>query len=395
MIDAREHFRDPHFSPALRDLDATDERVYQAVTTTRGVRDLILAAALAVLAFRLAVPGPVAVAVGCSGGRHRAAWHRHRPGAPPGIGGRHRRRRAPRHRQARRAQGQAGHPVAAVCPPKENLIMTTTTGTRAPGCPRCQPGPCVIGPAATMADLSDGVRVRERYGPWPLTGTVKVIESGSELMVQWDPRKRDGMHIPSSAVLAEGLPGPGDVLLDEIELMDPEAAAVPLAAGVRAVREAIESGPCLVMLIGPAGSGKSTLAAQAAADGQVLSLDALRAAVSGDENNQDATAAAVARLHALAGELLRRLPAPSSTPPTWRPWPGSRSSSWPGCTRRPPSRPSWRRRYRHACSGTRNGQGQLPVPGGAAGCPSTWSGPSIMPACCCRRPRSPPRASRG
>jgi UPF0042 nucleotide-binding protein len=74
VIDAREHFRDPHFSPGLRDLDATDERVYQAVTTTRGVRDLVLAAALAVLAFRSGpVPGPVAVAIGCAGGRHRAA----------------------------------------------------------------------------------------------------------------------------------------------------------------------------------------------------------------------------------------------------------------------------------------------------------------------------------
>jgi predicted kinase len=161
----------------------------------------------------------------------------------------------------------------------------------------------VTGAAATMADLSDGVRVRERHGPWPLTGTVRVIESGSELIVQWDPRKRDGMHIPSSTVLAEGLPGLGDVLPDEIELIDPEAAAVPLTAGIQAVREAIGAGPCLVVLIGPAGSGKSTLAAQAA-DGQVLSLDALRAAVSGDENNQDATAPAVARLHALAGDRL-------------------------------------------------------------------------------------------
>ena len=74
VIDAREHFRDPHFDPVLRDLDATDERVYQAVTTTRGVRDLLLAAALAVLAFRSGpVHGPVAVAIGCASGRHRAA----------------------------------------------------------------------------------------------------------------------------------------------------------------------------------------------------------------------------------------------------------------------------------------------------------------------------------
>ncbi|HEX4830939.1 MAG TPA: RNase adapter RapZ, partial [Trebonia sp.] len=68
VVDVRGHFRDPHFSEALRDLDATDPRVYQAVTTTRGVADLIMATALAVAAFRSGpVPGPVAVAIGCAG----------------------------------------------------------------------------------------------------------------------------------------------------------------------------------------------------------------------------------------------------------------------------------------------------------------------------------------
>jgi predicted kinase len=174
-------------------------------------------------------------------------------------------------------------------------------GRRASGCPRCKPGPCVIARAATMADLSDGVRVRDRYGPWPMTGTARVIESGSELIVQWDPRPWDGMHVPSSPVLAEGPPTLGGVLLEEIELMDPAAAAVSLAAAVQAVGEAIAAGPCLIMLIGPAGSGKSTLARDAAGDsGQVLSLDALRAAVSGDECDQSATGEAVKRLHRLA-----------------------------------------------------------------------------------------------
>jgi RNase adaptor protein for sRNA GlmZ degradation len=74
VVDVRGHFRDPHFSEALRDLDATDPRVYQAVTTTRGVTDLTMAAALAIAAFRSGpVPGPVAIAIGCAGGRHRAA----------------------------------------------------------------------------------------------------------------------------------------------------------------------------------------------------------------------------------------------------------------------------------------------------------------------------------
>jgi predicted kinase len=178
----------------------------------------------------------------------------------------------------------------------------------ASGCPRCGTAPCAIAPAATMADLWDGVRVRERSGPWPLTGTVRVIDSGSELRVKWDPRK-DGMPIPSSTVLAEGPAGLGDVLLDEIELVDREAAAVPLAAGAQAARAAIEAAPCLVMLIGPAGSGKSTMASQLAGGGSqvlLLGLDALRAAVSGNESDQAATGDAVAALHLLARARLGR-----------------------------------------------------------------------------------------
>ncbi|MCL2581000.1 MAG: AAA family ATPase [Streptosporangiales bacterium] len=79
------------------------------------------------------------------------------------------------------------------------------------------------------------------------------------------------------------------------------------AAGTRAVREAVLAGPVLVVMMGAAGSGKSTLAAQAATAGpQVLSLDALRLAVSDDESDQSATADAVALLHALAEARLRR-----------------------------------------------------------------------------------------
>lgn len=72
-IDVRHHFRDPHARPELRHLDATDGRVYAVVLETPGVRDLVRAAASQVAAY-LAGPstGPVAVAVGCAGGRHRA-----------------------------------------------------------------------------------------------------------------------------------------------------------------------------------------------------------------------------------------------------------------------------------------------------------------------------------
>ena len=62
----------------------------------------------------------------------------------------------------------------------------------------------------------------------------------------------------------------------------------------------------LVVLVGAAGSGKSTLAARLFAASEVLSSDALRAAVSGDATDQRATRAAFRILHA---EAQRRLAA--------------------------------------------------------------------------------------
>jgi len=62
--------------------------------------------------------------------------------------------------------------------------------------------------------------------------------------------------------------------------------------------------PCLVVLVGAAGSGKSTLAARLFAPDEVLSSDAFRSVVSGDEGDQTATRAAFAILHR---ELDRRL----------------------------------------------------------------------------------------
>ncbi|MEV3927056.1 RapZ C-terminal domain-containing protein [Actinomadura coerulea] len=73
-LDLRTHFRDPHVDPALRSLTAHDAAVRDAVHTTPGIPAVIDAAAAAVRAY-LAGPsdGPVTVAVGCAGGRHRAA----------------------------------------------------------------------------------------------------------------------------------------------------------------------------------------------------------------------------------------------------------------------------------------------------------------------------------
>ena len=62
--------------------------------------------------------------------------------------------------------------------------------------------------------------------------------------------------------------------------------------------------PCLVVLVGAAGSGKSTLAARLFDPADVLSSDAYRGVVSGDEGDQSATQAAFRRLHA---DLHRRL----------------------------------------------------------------------------------------
>jgi protein phosphatase len=55
--------------------------------------------------------------------------------------------------------------------------------------------------------------------------------------------------------------------------------------------------PCLVVLVGAAGSGKSTLAARLFAADRVLSSDAFRGVLTGDEANQAATRAAFAMLH--------------------------------------------------------------------------------------------------
>lgn len=62
--------------------------------------------------------------------------------------------------------------------------------------------------------------------------------------------------------------------------------------------------PSLVVLVGAAGSGKSTLARRLFAPDEILSSDALRAAVSGNEADQRASAVAFRILHKT---LARRL----------------------------------------------------------------------------------------
>jgi len=68
--------------------------------------------------------------------------------------------------------------------------------------------------------------------------------------------------------------------------------------------------PCLVVLVGAAGSGKSTLAARLFAPDQILSSDAYRGIVSGDEANQRVSKVAFAILHR---ELEKRMAAHQTT----------------------------------------------------------------------------------
>ncbi|MFD9692481.1 ATPase [Kitasatospora sp. NPDC059088] len=73
-LDLRRHFRDPHVDPTLRDLTANDLPVRGAVLTTPGIRELIVATALLADAYEAGpAEAPLTIAVGCAGGRHRAA----------------------------------------------------------------------------------------------------------------------------------------------------------------------------------------------------------------------------------------------------------------------------------------------------------------------------------
>ncbi|MFJ2630870.1 ATPase [Streptomyces sp. NPDC087422] len=73
-LDLRAHFRDPHINPALRELTAHDQVVVDTVLGTPGIGIVIDAVQGAVLGYLAGPSGSaVTVAIGCAGGRHRAA----------------------------------------------------------------------------------------------------------------------------------------------------------------------------------------------------------------------------------------------------------------------------------------------------------------------------------
>ena len=75
-VDLRAILRDPHINPALRYMTAHDDEVRATVWRTPGATELLtdlvqLAATLRSLAERTGTP--TSIAIGCAGGRHRAA----------------------------------------------------------------------------------------------------------------------------------------------------------------------------------------------------------------------------------------------------------------------------------------------------------------------------------
>jgi len=71
-LDARRLFRNPHHDPAMRTMTGLDAEVFAHVLDTPGVQAAVLGTAK--LAYDLAhtTGRDVRVAVGCTGGRHRA-----------------------------------------------------------------------------------------------------------------------------------------------------------------------------------------------------------------------------------------------------------------------------------------------------------------------------------
>jgi len=71
-IDLRSRFRNPHWDPAMREGTGLDWDVYEHVLDTPGVLSCAAWTARTVRELYAAIGGPLVVATGCTGGRHRA-----------------------------------------------------------------------------------------------------------------------------------------------------------------------------------------------------------------------------------------------------------------------------------------------------------------------------------
>lgn len=75
VIDLRKILRDPHISPRLRDMTADDPEVRDTVWRTPGATHLLnnlIALSRTLMGLHDATGAPASIAIGCSGGRHRA-----------------------------------------------------------------------------------------------------------------------------------------------------------------------------------------------------------------------------------------------------------------------------------------------------------------------------------
>lgn len=74
VVDVREHFRDPHRDPQIRELTARDAVITARVLATEGVAEVVEGLIVTATGFvKGPVPRPALIAVGCAGGRHRSA----------------------------------------------------------------------------------------------------------------------------------------------------------------------------------------------------------------------------------------------------------------------------------------------------------------------------------
>ena len=74
-VDLRKILRDPHISPRLRHMTANDPEVRDTVWRTPGATHLLnnlIALSRTLMGLHDATGAPASIAIGCSGGRHRA-----------------------------------------------------------------------------------------------------------------------------------------------------------------------------------------------------------------------------------------------------------------------------------------------------------------------------------